>query len=286
MDLNSTCWQCVMAPLTDTVRRALPDEPGRSRLFRRMLANLATLADDAAPPEASAVIQCAIKATIGDHDFYREIKDRSTDLGLSMLPTLQELVDRSDDPFETAVRLVIGGNIIDYGCHPDFDLNTAETQIRGVLDLPLDRTALNRARQLMENAGSILYILDNCGEAVLDRLLVERFAGKITIGVRGEAIYNDVTRYDLIRSRYPQLPVIDTGDCTPGVALRRASAAFQQTMRQTDLVIAKGQGNYETLDRYDRPIIHLLRIKCPVIANLLGAPLGALQILVRNAEAL
>ena len=120
--------------------------------------------------------------------------------------------------------------------------------------------------------------------ALLDRLLVERFAGKITIGVRGEAIYNDVTRYDLIRSRYPQLPVIDTGDCTPGVALRRASAAFQQTMRQTDLVIAKGQGNYETLDRYDRPIIHLLRIKCPVIANLLGAPLGALQILVRNAE--
>ena len=283
MNIGVTCWKCILDPLPETVRRALPDEPGRSALFRHILAKLGALPEDAAPPDAAAEVQRCVAEVTGGRDFYREIKDRSTDLGLAMLPAMRELVEKASDPFETALRIAIGGNIIDYGCLPDFDLATAETRIREVLTLPLDPAAVARARRLMENARSILYLLDNCGEAVLDRLLVERFADKITLAVRGGAIYNDVNRCDLVRSQFPPLPVVDTGDCTPGVSLRHASAAFQKAMRAADLVVAKGQGNYETLDRYDRPILHLLRIKCPVVAARLGAPQGSLQVLARNA---
>ena len=145
---------------------------------------------------------------------------------------------------------------------------------------------MDELRRRMESAVKIVYILDNCGEAVIDRLLIELFPRKITVAVRGRAILNDVTREDALASGLDFVPIVDTGDNTPGVSLPHCSAEFLATLRSVDLVIAKGQGNFESMGEEfrDRPTFYLLRTKCAVICEQLGAELNTIQILGRNLD--
>ena len=188
------------------------------------------------------------------------------------------------DAFINRVKLAISGNMIDYGVNPDFDLGCAEKHIREVLELPYDAAALDDLKCRIEKAENILYILDNCGEAVLDRLLLETMKDKVTIGVRGKPIINDITRKELADSALDDFPVIDTGCNAPGAPLRMISPEFRDKMESADLVIAKGQGNFESLEGFftAKPIYFLFRAKCPVIQKYLDVSFGSLQIQGRN----
>ena len=176
--------------------------------------------------------------------------------------------------------------MIDYGVNPDFDLSQAEGAIREVSSLPCDLNALADLEQRIENAGNIIYVLDNCGEAVLDRLLLETMKDKVTIAVRGGAILNDITRKEIEASNLSDFRVIDTGCNAPGAPLKLVSSEFLSALNSADLVIAKGQGNFESMeeDFHARPIYFLLRAKCPVIQNYLGVNFGSLQIIGRNLD--
>jgi uncharacterized protein with ATP-grasp and redox domains len=222
----------------------------------------------------------------GIEDGFEEVKMRSTQLGVALYDELDKLCRNSgENEFINRVKLAISGNIIDYGANPDFDLNTAEKAICEVIEMDLDRTAVAELKQAMDAASNILYMMDNCGEAVIDHLLIDEYKDKITIGVRGGAILNDVTPVEAMQSGFGDMPLIHTGDMAPGASLRTSSPEFLQALRKFDLIIAKGQGNYETLCELDRPIFHLLRIKCPVIGKRTGAPLGSLYIEGRNINA-
>lgn len=279
------CYDCILGSLSGLVLRATEDCEAQLRLMKEFIRVVADADDDATPPEFAAYFHRRVKELSGVEDFYREEKDRSTELGLKLLPELRKMVEVSDDPFETAVRFVMGGNIIDYGALPDFDLDSAEKAICEVVDMPLAKEKVAQLKEAMEQANSILYVLDNCGEAVIDHLLIDRFREKITIAVRGGAILNDVTPLEAVQSGYGDFPLIHTGDMAPGASLRTSSKEFLHALRSFDLIIAKGQGNYETLCELDRPIFHLLRIKCPVIAKRTGGTLGSLYIEGRNINA-
>ena len=285
MAIPFECYDCILGSLSGLVRRATDDIALQHKLMKEFLRAVADADEEATPPEFAAFFHRRVKELSGVADFYREEKERSTELGLKLLPELQKIVQNSADPFETAVRFVMGGNIIDYGANPDFDLDTAEKVICEVSDMPLDKTAVVRLKNAMDDAENILYMLDNCGEAVIDHLLIGNHKDKITIGVRGEAILNDMTPLEAEASGYGGFPLIHTGDMAPGVSLRNSSPEFLQALRKFDLIIAKGQGNYETLCELDRPIFHLLRIKCPVIAERTGGTLGSLYIEGRNINA-
>ena len=244
-----------------------------------------SVADTASPPELAALYYEYFERKTGISDPFRREKRLSTELALHLLPELRKLVDDAGEGgFDRALLLAIGGNIIDYGVNPDFDIESAERQIFQVLNLDYDRKGAAELRRRMEKAGDIIYILDNCGEAVIDRLLIERFANKITVAVRGRPILNDVTRDDAIASGLDSVPIIDNGDGAPGVSLRRSSPEFLARLRSADLVIAKGQGNFEAMgdDFTERPAFYLLRTKCEVICNQLNAKLNSIQIIGRN----
>ena len=174
--------------------------------------------------------------------------------------------------------------MIDYGVHPDFDLNGAAAAIRSVLDAPVDLAAAAGSPRAIRRAKRILYLLDNCGEAFLDRLLLERFRDNVTLGVRGRPILNDVTRRELADSGLDGFPVIDTGDAAPGVSLRNSSPEFLRAMENAELIIAKGQGNFESIEGgfTAAPIYFLFRAKCDVIRRHLGVEADSLQIIGRN----
>ena len=250
-----------------------------------LMAIYRSVADTASPPELAALYYEYFERKTGISDPFRREKRLSTELALRLLPELRKSVESAGEGgFERALLFAIGGNIIDYGVNQDFDIESAERQILQVLDYEYDRESAAELRRRMESADDIVYILDNCCEAVIDRLLIERFPGKITVAVRGRPILNDVTREDASASGLDSVPMIDNGDGAPGVSLRRSSPEFLERLRSADLVIAKGQGNFEAMgDEFTaRPAFYLLRTKCEVICSQLGAKLNSIQIIGRN----
>ena len=283
MRVQIDCYPCVLSQLSRLAKMATPDLDRQYELVRRMLRKVVDADDRTTPPEFASFFNRIVSEVSGIEDAYREVKDKSTQLGLELLPELRQLVDESSDPFEAAVRLAIGGNIIDYGVNPEFNLLEAEAGIREVFDLPFDREACADLHRRMDRAKSIFYMLANCGEAVVDRLLMEPYAEKLTIGVRGLPVLNDVTRREAKLSGIDFAPIVDTGDCAPGVSLRHSSPEIIDALHHADLVISKGQGNFESLDEeFTRPVYFLLRVKCKVVADRLNRPLGSIQIIGRN----
>ena len=275
------CFKCIFNQITEMARQSSGDDRVRREMLRSFMEEVLKRAENSTPPEMAASFYEIYRRETGIEDPFAEEKGKSTALALRLFDELAETVARAEDPFESAVRLAIGGNVIDFGATPDFRLSDAAEAIRETADLPLDRVMLEELRRTAERAGTVFYILDNCGEAVIDRLLMEEIGtDKVTLGVRGKAILNDVTRAELEDSGLADLPVLDTGDRAPGVSLRHSSREFLDFMRRADLVIAKGQGNFESLcDAPDNEnMFFLFRVKCPVISALTGAAPGTLQI--------
>ena len=284
MKISSDCIPCAFRQLKSLLDRATTSPRRRSDIYNEFVDVLysgATL--PYSPPDYVRVMSQVLFRHCGTLDMYRREKDASTALACALRGTLQEELSRQPDWFAAMVKFVIGGNILDYGIFDDLNLDTARKLMLDVFDLPLDEAKINAFRVALDKANSIFYILDNCGEAVFDAMFLERYRGKVAIGVRGGPALNDVTRRELEASGLTGFPVYDTGDFTPGVNLSTTSVEFLEKMRTSDLVVAKGQGNLESMDDYDRPVFFLFRAKCPVVCNYLGGlPLNSLQILPRN----
>ncbi len=286
MRVQPGCHGCIQRQIKLLAHQIGRDDEHRRQILDEFSIRTRELAASASPPELAAMYYAVFERETGIRDPFQKEKSRSTELALLMLPELEKLVGTGDGAFERALLLAIGGNIIDYGVNPEFDLSSAEHRIRQVLDFPYDRNSATDLNRRMNEARSILYILDNCGEAVIDRLMIEPYREKITVGVRGKPILNDVTRDDAIASGLDFVPLVDTGDSTPGVSLRRSSPEFLSALRSADLVIAKGQGNFESMgDEFrERPAYYLLRTKCEVMCRQLGAELNSIQIIGRNLD--
>ena len=283
MKISAECIHCILGSAIELMIRQLPEE--RHRQVSGELLELARIQDwDDTPPELARKLYEHLIASGGHVDSFRDAKDHSTELALQLLPEMRRLIAAAPDEFTAVVKAVIGGNIIDCGADRSIDLRQAVPRLSSVFDLELAPEKVQRFRRAFEAARSVFYVLDNCGEAVFDRLLIERCRGAVTLGVRGGYILNDITRRELAASGLDGLPVFDTGTRTPGVSLRNSNPEFLNAMRGADLVIAKGQGNFETLSDFDRPIAHLLRIKCPVVSRNLAMPAGALELVVRNCD--
>lgn len=249
-------------------RFALPQEQNEA-MIREILRTIAE-SDyrDSPPVNARKLYEVIFKYSHVEDPFQPE-KDRSTACALQLLPILKEELAGFHDYFEGVVRLAMAGNIIDYGVNSGFDLNTAHDEIKRSFKEEISLSELEIFRRKLESAKKILYITDNCGEVVFDTLLMEPYHDKITVAVRGKPILNDATRREAEESGLVRASarLIDTGDNTPGVDLRRSSAEFLDAYHSADLIISKGQGNFETLCEEKRPIVFLLRAKCPVVVS-------------------
>ena len=261
MKTHLACIPCLARQAHDAVVEAVPNPARREDLLRRLLREIAAGDWSDTPPAMAQRLQRAIRAALGDPDPYRDVKNRMNRMAASLLPRMRERIESHPDPREAAVRVAIGGNLLDVG---------AKTQIAAE-DLPALFAAAERAQ-------SILYLADNAGEIFFDRLLIERLpAGKTTVIVRGSPVLNDATRADAEAAGIPEFaPVFDNGSDAPGTLLEDCSADFRDRFARADLVIAKGQGNYETLSETDRPIYFLFTVKCPLVAGRVGEPVGSL----------
>ncbi len=242
---------------------------------------LRALPDGATPPEIGAKVHGLVREITGHDDPYQAAKQASTEKALLLLPRLRELVSTAKDPLEAAIRVSIAGNIIDFGPNPDYDLWDV---VRKVQRQPLAINNLSELKQHLEAANSVLYLGDNAGETVFDRVLIENLDKPVTYAVKGGPVLNDVTREDAVAVGLDEVAeIIDNGARIPGTVLAESSPAFQRIFKEAELIIAKGMGNYETLSTVEAPIFFLLQVKCPVIGGDIGAVPG--EIVIQKSSA-
>jgi uncharacterized protein with ATP-grasp and redox domains len=298
MHTTLDCVPCFARQALEAARFAADDEPTRRRIVRAALAMLAAETDlDQSPPQIGQHIHRLVRELAGNDDPYGALKGRSNAAARAALPGLRALVQAATDPLEAAVRLAIAANVLDAGMNAaamegglhdgaagDEPGDEVVRALEPGLREPL-HGSLSAFREAVAGAARILFLTDNCGEIVVDRLLVEQLPmDRLTIAVRGAPVLNDATLGDARFAGLDRLaPVIDNGSDAPGTLLGDCSPRFRQVFAEADLVIAKGQGNYETLSGADADVFFLFKVKCPLIADHAGFPAGANALVQRRA---
>ena len=282
------CVPCFARQALDAARLVTSDEKIHEEVLRQILVHVAQMDLSQPPPAMAREIHEAIRKITGVKDPYAKIKKQSNEFALSLYPELKNIVRSSKNPFTTAVRLAIAGNIIDFGVHSakaEFDEKQVRDSIANSLKSEINESAVGDLNDEVKRASSILYLADNAGEIVFDRVLMEEMPlGKITVAVKEHPIINDATIEDAKAAGITNMVrVVGNGSDAPGTILNLCSAEFLKAFDTAGLIIAKGQGNYETLSSVRRNIFFLFKAKCPVISRHLGVEIGNM-VISRNRE--
>ena len=270
------CYPCFLRQALSAGRRAGASEDQQRQILLKTMEQLQNLPADATPPQMAYKIHQMIKQLTNNSDPYRQAKKEATQQALAMYPRLKEIVRNAKDPLETAVRLAIAGNIIDLGVAESYDL---EATVERVLKQPFAINDLAALRSSLANNRAILYLADNAGETVFDRVLIETLKLPVTYVVKGGPIINDAIREDAIAAGIDQVAeIIDNGTDAVGTLLDDCSSSFRKRYEQAELIISKGQANYESLSTSSAPLFFLLQAKCNIIARDLDVAEGAVVI--------
>ncbi|MGQ9635657.1 MAG: damage-control phosphatase ARMT1 family protein [Bryobacteraceae bacterium] len=282
MNLSPDCIPCFVRHALDMARIASTDAAIHERVLREVLSEAAGWDMSLPAPVLSQRVHRRLRALTGVADPYQDAKRRFNELALEILPEVRLKVQAAADPLEAAVRVAIAGNVIDVGANGNLREVNIKRSIAKSLTDPFAGD-LDSFRAAISNAEKILYLADNTGEIVFDRLLVEQLpARRVTIAVRGAPVLNDATLADARVAGLDQIAeVIDTGSDVPGINLEDCCASFRERFESADTIIAKGQGNFETLAGGPGDIFFLLKIKCPVVAAHTGLDIGT-QALIQN----
>ena len=275
--------ECIPCVLRQVLRASqysnLPKEI-QEKILRESMEALLKETWDKTPPELAHIAhRIARKYAKGDP--YKEVKKKSNDETLSLYPKLRKMADKSKDPLRTAIRVAIAGNIIDFGALEEFDI---EKTVNEVLHKNFAYDDYPLFVERLKDAKSILYFADNAGEIVFDKLLIEIIKKmkdyKITLVVKAGPIINDATLEDVkyvgLDKLVDEIRYISNGE----IGYERNSPEVKRWIKEHDLIISKGQGNYEGLSEF-QGIFYMLMVKCPVIAEDINASVGDIVLLYK-----
>ena len=269
------CIPCLIRQALQSVRSTTEEERVHETIVRNVLEGIADMDFCQPPPLMAQAIHRRIWEATGNADPYVDQKKRLNDVALELYPVFLRRIENAANPLELAVRLAIAGNIMDLAVKTNLGEDEVFASFDDCLAAPLDCHIAVFA-QAVEEAEDILYLTDNAGEVVFDRLLLEQLPRKkVTVAVRGKPVINDATMEDAEYVGLAEVArIIDNGSDAPGTILSDCSDTFRRRFERADLIISKGQGNYETLADCPRPIYFLLQVKCPIIARDLNCQVG------------
>ena len=262
------CIPCFFNQALRAGRIATKDEKKIRKLLDEIGLMLKDIPFESTPPETGMLIYEKVREITGNFDTYEKIKRKSTEEALALYPILKNEVKKSDDKLLTAIRIAIGGNVIDFGINRKFNI---EEEIYKVLKKDFAIFDYDKFKDYLNKTDEILYIGDNAGETVFDRILIEEMKKPVIYVVRGIPVINDVTYKDAIQAGIDKVAtIISSGTSAPGTVLKTCNTKFKETYKHSKFVISKGQGNYEALSDEKQRIFFLLMAKCQVIANNIG----------------
>lgn len=281
MKVHLECFPCFFKQTIIAVRLGTKDETLQADVLKGVIEEIKATDMSKPPAYSTTFLHRKIRELLGK-DPFKEIKSEYNQLALSLYPELKKRVERSRDPLWAAARLAIAGNVIDFGIFTSFDVIGT---IERALNNPISVDDYKSFRNAVNESPEALYLLDNSGEIVFDRILIETLAGmgkKVTAVVRGHPVLNDATMEDAEEAGLTGVcSVIDNGSDCIGTILELTSPEFADAFKNAGFVISKGQGNFETLldiprESADKKIFFLLQSKCDVVSKELGLSKGAM----------
>ncbi|MDY6851269.1 MAG: ARMT1-like domain-containing protein [Thermodesulfobacteriota bacterium] len=266
------CFPCFLSQALRAARIAADDEKKIKKVLDEVGMLLQDIPLESIPPAGGRLIYHKVSEITENLDPYREIKDKSTKRALSLYPSLKSRVEESDDRLLTAIRVAVAGNVIDFGANWDFDL---ESEIEEILEKDFAIFDYGSFKDRLDEAREILYIGDNAGECVFDRILIEEINKPVIYVVRAAPVINDATYEDAVQAGIDKVAaILSSGTDAPGTILETCSSEFKEVYDDSKFIISKGQGNYEALSNEKRSIFFLLKTKCHVIAEDIGVSEG------------
>ncbi|MEA2101602.1 MAG: ARMT1-like domain-containing protein [Thermodesulfobacteriota bacterium] len=275
MRTHLECVACLAKQAVEIARSNI-DPKDQEGFVRDVLGRLAGFDYNDSPPMMAKQMYDMLRSMEGVDDPYSEIKASYNAMCMDYYSSLSERIRASRDPLDTAMRIAVAGNIIDFGLGTRHSID-----IDGTIDESIDAEfAIDHSRILRDRidaAQNILYLGDNAGEIVFDKIFIQNIGPeKVVFAVRDVPVINDVTMYDARQVGMDKLcRVISSGSRAPGTPLEGCSSQFRDLFGSADLVISKGQGNFETLSDAPRDVFFLFMVKCPVIAEHSGVPVGS-----------
>ena len=276
MRVHLDCFPCFLRQSIIALRFGTKDESLRETILKSTLDYIQNTDISKPPAYTTTFIHKKIRQMLGI-DPFKEIKSEYNQIALRLYPSLKTTIEKSLDPLWISTRLAIAGNVIDFGIFTSVDI---EGTIRKALNNQLAADDYNSFKNAISIADKILYLTDNAGEIVFDRLLIEtliQLGKEVKAVVKGSPVINDSTMEDAEESGLTGVcDVIDNGSEAVGTILEWTSSAFQKVFNNAQLVISKGQGNFETLIGTEKKIFFLFQSKCDVVSKELGLSTGSM----------
>jgi len=263
---------------------ATDDEKTQTKVLKEVMKHLQNISFTNSPPELSREVHQIIKRITKSKDPYKKVKDQSNEMAKKQYPYLKKLVTGSDDPLLMAIKLSIVGNVIDFGTMNRLNV---DDMIDNAVKREFDASSYPQFKSVLDQSETILFLADNTGEIFFDKLLLEELVEKqITYVVKANPIINDATVEDAYLAGIDKLATVIDGDSgqkqsAPGMILSYASKEFLDLFESSDMVISKGQGNYEGLSDVDRDVFFMLVAKCPLVARDIGGEVGKIILRVK-----
>ena len=283
MNVNLDCIPCFVNSFYRLLETGILPEKEKEPGMRRFLTILAEEDYNQSPPSLARLLHRLMRDILANPDPYKDVKMKYNRMMLDLYPDFKKMVTKSENPFDTAMRLAMAGNVIDFG--PQVQLNVMDTIYRVIkAELAIDDSLT--LKKDIQSADLVLYIGDNCGEIVFDKLFIETIAHpNLYYAVRGYPVINDVTLEDAHQVGIDKVAnIITTGDDAPGVVWETSSDEFKQIFNKADVIISKGQGNLEGLMRIRQNIYFLLLCKCDLIARNINVQTGDFVVMQRNSK--
>ena len=267
MKTTLDCLVCFYKQALYTARLSTTSEERQKEILARLGSLLPQLDLNLSPPENSIQVYNLIARLSNVVDPFATLKEQSNQQALQVKDMVRDKIAATADPLYSAIVFAIAGNVIDYGSHQEFDLDKTLADCLRRQPIVND---YHKLRADLEGAESILYLGDNCGELVFEGLLIEQLPGEVILAVKEKAIINDALMADALTCQLDKIcRLISNGTGCPGTPLPGCSPEFQKAFAKADLIISKGQGNFETLSHLERrpPLYFLLTIKCHIVAD-------------------
>ena len=284
MKMSLDCIPSFVRQATDAVKMTASSDEARQNLMHNVLQWLCDVDLNQTPPAAAQMIHRRLRKLLSNDDPYRLAKNRQNEMAAALIPAIRKHIGLSSDPFVMALRYAIAGNIIDLGAKNKIDYREIYENLQNASMQPIFGD-IEAFRKAVLKAETILYLADNAGEIFFDGLLIEQLKNtRVTLAVRGAPVINDATRSDALAAGLDNIvEIVDNGSDAPGTILDDCSIEFRRIFNEADVVIAKGQGNFESLSDEAREIFFLFKTKCSVISRHSGFCVGT-YVLARRSH--
>lgn len=278
MKIQFECLSCLLNQVLEAARMSTDDNQKIRNIINKYALMIPGIDMEKTSPVVTHNIHKLIKKELDVADPYQQFKEKHIQLALDLYPAAREIVKSAEDPLRAALIMSATGNSIDSCIEMDIDIEKA---LKSGIEEGFAVSNFEVFNKKLIKASKLMIIGDNSGEAVFDRLLIkelDKYKVEVTYVVRSEPVLNDITLKEAGKIGLDEIcQVMESGSKTPGLNMKGVTPEFKDKFYNTDIIISKGQGNYETLSELkDISIFFLLKAKCEVIARELNYPRGSL----------